>query len=233
MKKLWGLFFLLTTKAWSFDHSHTLYGKILASTVVRQGAQTLVRYSELKKNPRDLDLYITELSKVTVQEYKLWSEKQKLATLINAYNAWTLKLIIDNYPVKSIKDIGPFYSTPWKIKFIRWLGNERSLDDIEHSIIRKEFNEPRIHFALVCASRGCPTLQEVPFLASALDEQLQIASNSFLQDQAENRYKISGKDLTISISKIFKWYEEDFGSEENLKAFVLNGMKIKSDDIKK
>jgi hypothetical protein len=226
MKILCFLFFLLSLNAWSFDHTHQHFDNVLRDHVKKVQKQSLVNYKQLQQRPSELDTYIEELSKVSKSEFESWTRDQKLAALINGYNAWTIKLIINHYPVSSIRKIGPFFSTPWKIKFIKWLGEEVSLDEIEHARIRKEYSEPRIHFALVCASRGCPSLQKIPFLHSQLDSQLDRAMNEFLLDESENRYVIKGNEVQLSLSSIFKWYGSDFGSEDDLKKIIIKGMGI-------
>ncbi|MBA2404997.1 MAG: DUF547 domain-containing protein [Bdellovibrionales bacterium] len=227
-----GLYFL-TTSVWGFNHDHGAYSKVLKSHVVRKGPQTLVDYKELKKAPADLDSYIVSLGEISKKEFESWSKDQKLATLINGYNAWTLKLITKNYHVTSIKDIGPFYSTPWKIKFISWLGEKVSLDDIEHNIIRKQFKEPRIHFALVCAAIGCPSLQQEPYLPKELDHQLEKASKEFLNDKNKNRAEVTGNKLNLQVSSIFNWYGQDFGTREELIAYIVKGMGLTEIDKSK
>lgn len=214
-----------------FDHNHTKFTEVLSSQVIRNGNQTLVNYAAIKKNPSKLNEYIQQLGNVKSVEFESWSKDQKLAALINGYNAWTIKLVVDNYPIPSIKKIGPFYSTPWKQEFINWLGNKVSLDDIEHGTIRKQFTEPRIHVALVCAALGCPNLQEKVFLATELESQLKKASEEFLNDERKNRYSISGDEVVLNVSNIFNWYGDDFGSKDDLVAYIVQGMGI-SDKIK-
>lgn len=224
--KLIAFILLICQQTWAFDHDHRTYGELLSRHVKRNGAQTLVDYGAIKKDPSQLRTYVAALSKVTEKEYQQWTEEQKLAALINGYNAWTIELIVENYPVKSIKKIGPFYSTPWKQEFIEWLGEKVSLDDIEHETIRKKFKEPRIHFALVCAAMGCPTLQEKPFRASELEGQLKKASSEFLNDRNKNNYAIQGEELVLNLSSIFKWYGGDFGTEEQLRNYILEEMNL-------
>jgi hypothetical protein len=228
MMKIICVFLFLVSSAWAFDHEHKIYADILASSVVKKGPQSLVNYKAIKTDPSKLKKYINELSKVSREEYTSWSKEQKLATLINAYNAWTIQLIVDHYPVSSIKKIGPFYSTPWKQEFIKWLGGKRSLDDIEHKIIRKDFSEPRIHFALVCAAMGCPSLQVKPFLAQNLEAQLQNAAHEFLHDTAENRHEVKGDKVILHLSSIFKWYGNDFGTKDELVKFIVKEMNIQN-----
>jgi hypothetical protein len=152
----------------------------------------------------------TNSSKIHATDFESWTRDQQLAFLINAYNALTVKLIVKHYPVASIKDIGNFFRSSWKIDFFNLLGEERNLDDIEHNMIRGQsrFSEPRIHFALVCASKGCPKLQPTAFTAENLEMLLQQGAREFLTDRSRNRYNADNK--TLSLSMIFKWYGDDF-----------------------
>jgi hypothetical protein len=220
---------ILTTNAWSFDHDHKYFQEVLDNFVTRTGSQTLVNYSKVQKSPEKLNQYIKDLSEVSKRDFNSWSHDQKLVTLINGYNAWTLKLIIDHYPVSSIKDIGSFLSDAWEQEFIKWLDKIVTLNHIEHDLIRKNFNEPRIHFALVCAAVGCPSLQEKVYLASSLDTQLQKASDEFLQDKKKYYSKTSNDEVTLYVSSIFKWYGKDFGSEKELKSYLAGGMRVPED----
>lgn len=191
-----------------FDHTHAKWSKILNESVVLDGAKSHVRYGLLKASPRELETYIHRLSDVTRAEFDKFTESQKLSYLINAYNAFTLTLVINNYPVSSIKKIGSWFSTSWKIKFFKLFGELHALDDIEHEMIRKWFNEPRIHFALVCAARSCPALRDEAYTAERLDQQLADAARNFLQDKDRNYFDASSK--TLYLSSIFKWYGDDF-----------------------
>jgi hypothetical protein len=214
------LILFTTEEIQAFDHGHASYQMVLDQYLVKKGPQTLINYSNLKKSPAELDNYLSQLSSLTHSEFSKWSKDQQLATLINAYNAWTLKIIIKNYPLKSIKDIGSLFSTAWNSKFFIWLGKETSLDEIEHKQIRGGFKEPRIHFALVCASISCPTLAPKVFVAEKLDSQLEEASLQFLTDKNKNKIS-SEKPLRLQISSIFKWYGEDF---TNLDQFLAERM---------
>lgn len=210
MLKLFVISALLMTSShiFAFDHEYRLYEEALSKFVSKKDHQTLVNYKGLKSNSEDFSKVIRELSGVSQSEYNNWDEFQKLAFLINSYNAFTLKLIIDHYPQKSIKDIGGLFSNPWKKKFFVLLEEKNFLDNIEHNIIRKKFKEPRIHFAVNCASIGCPSLLPIPFKAKILDEQLSKVAKNFLENKNKNYYD-SKKD-TLYLSKIFKWYGDDF-----------------------
>jgi hypothetical protein len=131
-----------------------------------------------------------------------------MAFLINAYNAYTLQLIIDHHPVKSIKDIGSFFKGPWDQPVVRLFGRTLTLNNLEHDIIRVDYQEPRIHFALVCAARGCPPLRNEAYLADRLEEQLDDQVRRFLATPDKNRVDASRR--TVYLSPIFKWYGADF-----------------------
>ncbi|MCR9203068.1 MAG: DUF547 domain-containing protein [Halobacteriovoraceae bacterium] len=119
-----------------------------------------------------------------------------------------MKLIIDNYPLKSIKDIGSLFSSPWSKEIVFLFEEKLTLDNIEHERIRKNFKEPRIHFAVNCASMGCPSLATTPFIPTKLNEQLEKAAKNFLLNKKKNFY--DRKKNTLFLSKIFKWYGSDW-----------------------
>lgn len=191
-----------------FDQTHSMWTQILQKHVKKSAHSSTVNYKEIKRDPSKLEAYLKTFESVSQEEFNRFLNDERLAFLINAYNAFTVKLIVDHYPVKSIKDIGSLFSSPWKKKFFRLFGEEKSLDNIEHDMIRKQFNEPRIHFAVNCASVGCPALRDEAFVASGLDKQLEDASVSFLSDKTRNRYNPETKKLELS--SIFKWYGSDF-----------------------
>ncbi|MCP3945106.1 MAG: DUF547 domain-containing protein [Desulfobacteraceae bacterium] len=135
------------------------------------------------------------------------SPNQGFAFYINAYNAFTIKLILTKYPgINSIKEIGTFFSNPWSKKFIPLEGRIISLDHIEHDILRSRFKDPRIHFAINCASKSCPPLLNRPYEADTLEIQLDAVTRAFINDKKYNFLKND----TLFVSKIFKWFEEDF-----------------------
>ena len=158
-----------------------------------------------------------------------WNRNEEMAFWINAYNAYTVKLILSNYPIKGIKEIGgriPFVNSTWDIKFIK-IGDELlDLNNIEHSKLRKKFNDPRIHMVLVCASKSCPALPQEAIRSSTLDSQLDQASIIFVNDPFKN----SITDTSIQLSMIFKWYAMDFRAAGGVKAFVNNYSKKKLND---
>lgn len=203
---------LMASSVFAYDHSP--FNLILQKHVqmIENGRASQVDYRKLQQNEAQLDNYLDELATVSQASFNDWDKNEQLAFLINAYNAWTLKLILGGYPdLDSIKDLGSFFQSPWKKRFIPLLEKTRSLDDIEHGLIRdsEKYQEPRIHFAVNCASIGCPALRDEAYLAGRLETQLEEATRLFLADRSRNR--LSGGD-TLEISSIFKWYQEDFAS---------------------
>jgi hypothetical protein len=187
-----------------FDHGHQAFTKVL-STHVGKGK---VDYAALKKRPSELNAYLDTLAAVSKKDYDRWSKQQQMAFLINLYNAATLKLIIDHYPVKSIKDIGSIIKGPWKQEVVRLWGKKVTLDHVEHDLLRPGFKDPRVHFAVNCASIGCPDLRNEAFQASKLEDQLDEQARGFLRDSSRNR--LDAKNKTLHLSLIFKWFKEDF-----------------------
>ncbi len=204
---------LLTSAAAFADFNHSAWDSLLNKnvTMTNGGKASVVNYAAMKSDKAKIDSYMDAASKVSQSEFNGWSKDEQLAFLINVYNAGTVELVVTKYPgIKSIKDIGGVFGSPWKQNFISLLGKTRSLDDIEHNLIRgsKRYNEPRIHFAVNCASIGCPALLNDAFTASKLDKQLEQVTSKFLADSSRNRLKGS----TLEVSPIFKWYKEDFES---------------------
>jgi hypothetical protein len=195
---------LLVVAAHGFDHSHAALDHVLKAHV-RDAA---VDYAALKAAPGPLDAYLDRLAAVPEAEFNGWTESERLAFLINLYNAATLKLIAENYPVKSIKSIGWVPGSAWKQEGVRLFGKKISLDEVEHGIIRKKYKEARVHFALVCAARGCPPLRAEAFVAGRLDAQLQDQGVIFLGDGGKNRADVATR--TLYLSEIFKWFAGDF-----------------------
>ena len=201
--------------AQGFDHSHKAWDALVKKHVVLLGGgkASQVRYAEFAKDRSALKAYLDSLSAVPESEFRAWSKPQQMAFLINAYNAFTVELILANYPVKSIKDIGSdLFANRWKKKFFRLFGQDSYLDQIEHEMLRKPgvYNEPRVHFAVNCASIGCPMLREEAYVAGRLEAQLEEQARRFLSDRSRNR--LAGNRLEVS--KIFDWFKEDFGVRE-------------------
>lgn len=203
--------------------SHDAWTTLLKKYVNTNG---MVNYKAFQKDSVALNKYLEMLSKNTPNE-KTWTKDEQLAYWINAYNAFTVQLILRNYPLKSIKDIVKvnitYINSPWDIKFINLMGKKFDLNDIENGIIRKKFDEPRIHFALVCAAISCPKLRNEAFTATALDEQLTDQAIDFLNDNKKNVVSAKGANL----SSIFDWYKGDFTKKMSLQAFVNQYAKVK------
>lgn len=193
------------------NNLHDSWNALLNKHVVaiNHNHSTEVDYAAIKREHAQLKTYLDSLSAVTQNEFDAWEKPKQLAFLINAYNAWTVELILTKYPdIKSIKDLGSFFSSPWSKEFVPLLGKTRSLDDIEHGLIRGsgKYNDPRIHFAVNCASIGCPALRGEAFTATELESQLQQQTVRFLSDTTRN----FAQENTLNISSIFKWYGDDF-----------------------
>ncbi|MEL6393452.1 MAG: DUF547 domain-containing protein [Bacteroidota bacterium] len=193
--------------------SHKVYDDLLQKYVDDAG---LVNYKGLSSERTTLKAYLRMLENNAPTAS--WSSDQKLAYWINAYNAFTLELIMEHYPVTSIKNIGaavkiPFVNTPWDVKFINIGEKKYDLNNLEHGIIRKRFEEPRIHFALVCAAISCPKLQNRAYLPDQLDAQLTKAANEFLANSNKNEFISADK---AELSKLFNWYGGDFKKKTSL-----------------
>lgn len=190
--------------AQGFDQGHGRWGRVL-SALVQDGR---VDYAKLKAEPGELDAYLKEITAVPAAEFAQWPEADRLALLINLYNAQTLRLIIDHYPLKSIRSIGTLPGAAWRQLIVRQGGRIMTLDHLENKVIRVEYNEPRIHFALVCAAVSCPPLRSEPYTGARLDAQLADQTRVFLATTAINRFDAATG--TLHLSPIFKWYAEDF-----------------------
>ncbi len=188
--------------------THNIWDSLLRKHVSPEG---WVDYAGFIQDSSRLNRYL-ELLEGHHPNEKNWSRDERLAYWINAYNAYTVKLITKHYPVESIKDIKsgiPFVNTVWDIKFIHIEGATYDLNNLEHGIIRPRFKEPRTHFALNCAAVSCPKLQNRAYTADKLDEQLTNAAEEFLAN--ENKNKLS--EDKVQLSKIFSWYRGDFLDE--------------------
>lgn len=193
--------------------SHNEWDELVKKHVTEEGH---VDYEGFISDSVSLNSYLNLLS--AHHPNNKWSDDEQLAYWINAYNAFTVKLILDNWPVESIKDIAggiPFVNTPWDVKFIEIEGEKYDLNNIEHGIIRKEFDEPRIHFAVNCAAVSCPKLRNEAYTADSLDKQL--------DDQAKDFINGPKNEITANsanLSRIFKWYGGDFTDEMTLREYV-------------
>ncbi len=208
----------LAMDAQSKVYTDRMYAELLAK-YVHNG---VVNYRSLKS---DSALYRFVHSLENVNPDSLPNESSRLAFWLNDYNANTLKLICEHYPIKSINDIHdsingrPSHRTPWEKPFIVSLGNRMSLNNVEEYFVRMRFHDPRAHFALVCASRSCPPLRTEPYHGENLNAQLDEQARLFLNDTSKNVFDVSHR--TATLSKIFDWYSKDFGgTNESILRFV-------------
>jgi hypothetical protein len=208
-----------------------LYGELLRQ-YVKDGQ---VDYTGLKKKEVQLNTYLEYLVATDPDQM---ADNDRFAFYINAYNAYTIKLILNNFknnqPPGSIKDIGGFFSKPWSIEFVKIAGKTYTLDNIEHDILRPTFKDPRVHFAVNCASKSCPPLISEPYSGENLDQQLDAGAVAFIHNQQENRLE----GVTLHVSSIFKWFKEDFQSnpvaffERYAKGDLKKGLAAQKDQIK-
>ncbi len=189
---------------------HGPYARLLAAHVHGRS----VDYAGLKRDQALLDQYLAQLARLDPDAplTPAWA-----AGVINAYNAWTLRLILDHYPgIRSIKDIGGLFSSPWKQHLVRLADRVLTLDELEHDVIRPRLADPRVHMALNCTARSCPPLRPEPYLPDTLSTQLDDQVRSFVNDPAALRIDTD----TLRVSRIFKWYGEDFGGEAGVLTFL-------------
>ncbi|MBD0851628.1 DUF547 domain-containing protein [Maribacter arenosus] len=185
---------------------HTSWDHLLKKYVDNHGN---VDYKEFKQDRQRLDDYLVYLAENPIADTA--SAEEQLAFYINLYNAGTVQLILDHYPLKSIKDI----FRPWGKDRIKIGSETYSLGEIEHDILRN-MDEPRIHFAINCASYSCPRLLNEAFSASKIEKQLEKATSQFINDPSKNNIKRNA----VALSKIFKWYNDDFTNKNSLIDFV-------------
>lgn len=228
MKKYFFAIILLSSIATA--QTHSIFTNILQMHV-KNG---LVDYKNLKKDAR-LGEYINLISQINPDTIR--NGNDALAFWINAYNAYTLKIICDNYPIESINDLHTggqiighvLGTTVWDKKLVTINGKETTLNFLEHDVIRKKFKEPRIHFALVCAAFSCPPLRNEAFEGFLINSQLKDQAIQFFNDKTKNKFEMTSK--TAAISKILDWYESDFGKNDEeiikyISQFLSDGLKL-------
>jgi len=211
-------------KVGSTPPSHQLWDQLVKTHVKANG---LVDYKGFIREKPKLESYLKLLSENAPDRSK-WSKNEQLAYWINAYNAYTVKLIVDFYPTKSIRDLGPKLKIPlikdvWHYKFFKIAGVDMSLDEVEHGILRKEFDEPRIHFAINCASISCPPLLNEAFVADKLEAQLTKVTVAFINDPVRNKLGTQ----SVQLSSIFSWFTGDFTKKGTLIEFLNKYSKVK------
>lgn len=201
----------------TFDHNYASWEALLKKHVrwLPDNKQSRANYKGFAADRAELKQVLDSLSAVTQAQFNSWSKEQQMAFLINAYNAFTIEIILTKYPdLKSIKELGSFNRGPWKNEFFTLLGAKRHLDWIEHEQLRPKYAEPRVHVAVNCASIGCPALFPEAFTATTMEAMLEDGMRRFLGDRTRNRYE-GGK---LQVSNIFKWFKEDF--EKGHKGFA-------------
>ncbi len=194
----------------AFDHEHRDWDALLKKhvRVLRGGQVTQVDYAAFKADPKPLRAYLARLSAFKESDFNASSKEEQIAFLINVYNAFMIDLVIQNHPVSSVKKIGIPFVGPWKKAYIPVFGRKLSLDDVEHGMLRKNYNEPRIHFGVNCASVSCPPLRAEAFVGRRLGAQLDEQAGLFFTNESENSFD-SAKGV-LSINPILKWFSEDF-----------------------
>ena len=200
-----------------FDQEHKVWDTLLQEHVHEGG---LVDYVGLGRKRSQFDLYISKLEGVKAKEFQSWKAKEREAFWINAYNAYAIQLVLDNYPVDSIKDMGGFFSSVFDKRFIPLQhlvaadprakasrSKALSLGEVEHEVLFPISRKPLFHFAVVCASTSCPVLRAEAYTGKKLDKQLEDQARVFLADIKRNNVSIlNGK---LRISKIFDWAEDE------------------------
>jgi hypothetical protein len=193
----------LATTSSASTVNHEIWAELLAKYIKPGG----VDYTGFKTEENRLDQYLKVLENTDPDKL---SRNEQYAYYINAYNAWTVKLILSGYPgVKSIKDFGTIFKSPWQKDWVRINGEVLTLDYVEHDILRPRYKDPRVHFAINCSAVSCPPLNPEPYLAATLDQQLDESTRSFINDA--NSYRLEGN--TLYVSRIFKWFSEDFNED--------------------
>jgi hypothetical protein len=208
----------------AIDQGHAAWTDLLQAHVRwdEAGVATTINYRGLKARREALDAYLASLATVTPDEFARWSWPRRQAFLVNAYNAGTVSLVLTGHPgIDSIKDLGGLLRNPWRKAFLPLLGKRRSLDEIEHVLLRgdPDYRDPRVHFAVNCASIGCPALRPEAYVAERLDAQLADQTRRFLSDRSRNRYDPVRR--RFEVSPIFDWYAEDFAAGGGVVRFLL------------
>ncbi|MEZ5463436.1 DUF547 domain-containing protein [Dokdonella sp.] len=212
-----GLLFAATSGAVNAADAgvHGIWNELVARHVRwnAEGTASRVDYAGFARDAGALSNYLEELSRIEPGAFERWARDDREALLINAYNAATVQLVLTRYPdLESIRELGGLFSSPWKKRFVELLGRRRSLDEIEHELLRgaDDHEDPRIHFAVNCASVGCPALRDEAYTGASLKYQLQDQTRRFLSDRTRNHLGNDGD--TLVVSRIFDWYAKDFSA---------------------
>ncbi len=228
------VFFALPAQA-QFDHSHKAWDALVKKHVVliAAGKASQVRYAGMAQDRAALKTYLDSLSAVNEAEFTAWPKAQRIAFLVNAYNAFTVEKILTRHPnIRSIWDFGKVFGDPFKDRFFRLLGRDMSLNGIEHDTLRKPgaYDEVRVHYAVNCASIGCPMLREEAYTADKLERQLEEQAVRFLSDRTRNR----AADGKLEVSMIFNWFKVDwesgYGGIKSREQYFARYAKLLTDD---
>ncbi len=213
---IFALFVSNHSVAQTFNHSEWTSLLNQHVRVLNGGKSSQVDYDGFVNDRAKLETYRNNLAKITQDEFDSWPKPDQLAFLINAYNAWTIELVLTGYPdIESVRDLGNFIFTAFGKDIVSLFGNQISLDDIEKKLILKSdrYNESRVHFALNCASISCPALRQEAYEGDKLEDQLNEQMRNFLSDKEKNYLD----DNQLRVSTIFRWYRSDFEkSDENI-----------------
>ncbi len=242
------------TSASAFDHLHVKWADFLRTHVVSGAGQAGIRYAQIKSDESRLQAYLAPLEAVTESEYVGWSVEEKTAFLINAYNAASVKLIVDHFPLKSVQELGRFFGlvSPFKKASIRLFGKSVSASELQTKVIELT-HDPRVHFALACPAKGCPVLRYEPYLPQWVNHQLDDAVLHFLKDIDKNRVDPVSKTMDLSALMKSCWWSPNpcygneiikkFGSVEKFvvqrlvvqiqeqDALIQNGINAKHHDV--
>jgi len=201
--------------AFDFSDWDALVKKHVKTTTIDGVTLNAIAYMDLKADP-GFKRVVNGLKIASLDDLKI--QEEKLSFWINVYNILAAKVVVDNYPVESIKDVGSFLKPVWKRPAGVVAGEERTLDEVEHEILRK-MGDPRIHVAIVCASVSCPDIRKEVYTAERLNEQLDDQMRKFLENK-EKGLRVDKKKKRIYLSAIFKWFKEDFDSQGGVISFV-------------
>lgn len=208
MKKI-GVLLLFLFVSFKGNAQTTIFNDLLQKHVTNEGVVDYKNFNRLK-----LKKYLNYLE--TTKPHISWSENKQKAFWMNVYNAYTIQIILENYPLKSIRDIYKEGKTVWKIPFVRVGGKTHTLDDIEHRLLLKELFDPRIHVGVNCASLSCPKLSNIAFTEANIEDQLEGLMKAFVNDPSKNKLT----ENACKISAIFNWFEQDFVKNGTIIAFL-------------
>jgi hypothetical protein len=207
-------FLLFAGSALAFGHSYRGYQDSVLVPFVQDGR---VDYAGLAANPAPLEAFLASCGAVSFKEYKQFTREEELCFLLNLYNAATLKLVIDHWPLSTVQGIGGAFESPWTVKFVRLFDHTVGLGNILHDILRVDFHDPRVHFALPNAAGSGPLPLREAFRPLELEKQLEDCSRSYLLERPELNHL---KKNTLYLSPLLKWYSNDFGRRSGVIAFA-------------